>query len=196
MDIIDYQGPSIFVSSPQLFKCFVFKAVDLNYLKKTEDTFGFFLNVGNCLLCSQLVFLLLSRQYFSLTRIIILIIWKGKLCLAKMLESRLLPWSIFSISYCILLISSASQVALVVTNLLASAGETRDLVPSPSWEDPLDEGVAAHCSIRAWRISWPDETGGWYSLELPSHDRSDLACIAYFSAFFSVMNTTVFPFSI
>ena len=48
----------------------------------------------------------------------------------------------------------------MVTNLLASGGETRDLVPSPSWEDSLDEGVAAHSSIRAWRISWPEETDG------------------------------------
>ena len=28
------------------------------------------------------------------------------------------------------------------------------------WEDPLEEGMATHSSIRAWRISWTEEPGG------------------------------------
>ena len=31
---------------------------------------------------------------------------------------------------------------------------------SLSWEDPLEEGMATHSSIRAWRISWTEEPGG------------------------------------
>ena len=33
-------------------------------------------------------------------------------------------------------------------------------VRSLGWEDPLEEGMAAHSSILAWRISWPEEPGG------------------------------------
>ena len=28
------------------------------------------------------------------------------------------------------------------------------------WEDPLEEGMAAHLSILAWRIPWTEEPGG------------------------------------
>ena len=27
------------------------------------------------------------------------------------------------------------------------------------WEDPLEEGLATHSSILAWRISWTEEPG-------------------------------------
>ena len=33
-------------------------------------------------------------------------------------------------------------------------------VRSLGWEDPLEEGLATHCSIHAWRIPWPEEPGG------------------------------------
>ena len=45
--------------------------------------------------------------------------------------------------------SWASLVAQVVKNLLSVQG-TR--VPSLGWEDPLEEDMAAHSSILAWRI--------------------------------------------
>ena len=48
----------------------------------------------------------------------------------------------------------ASQVALVVRNPPASAGETRDAASIPGWEGPLEEGMAAHSRILAWRIPW------------------------------------------
>ena len=32
-------------------------------------------------------------------------------------------------------------------------------VQSLSWEDPLEEGMATHSSILAWRISWTEEPG-------------------------------------
>ena len=28
------------------------------------------------------------------------------------------------------------------------------------WEDPLEEGIATHSSITAWRIPWTEEPGG------------------------------------
>ena len=31
------------------------------------------------------------------------------------------------------------------------------------WEDPLEEGMATHSSIVAWRIPWTEEPGGLQS---------------------------------
>ena len=39
--------------------------------------------------------------------------------------------------------------------------ETR--VQSLGWEDPLEEGMATHSSIPAWRIPRTEETGGLQS---------------------------------
>ena len=61
----------------------------------------------------------------------------------------------------------ASQVALVVKNLPANAGDTRNVRDTgliPGWEDPLEEGVATHSSILAWRIPWTEEPGGLQSM--------------------------------
>ena len=30
-------------------------------------------------------------------------------------------------------------------------------IRSLGWEDPLEEGLAAHSSILAWRISWTED---------------------------------------
>ena len=37
-------------------------------------------------------------------------------------------------------------------------------VRSPGQEDPLEEGVAAHSNILAWRIPWREEPGGLQSI--------------------------------
>ena len=50
-----------------------------------------------------------------------------------------------------------SLVAQTVKNLLAMWG-TRVL--SLGQEDPLEEGMATHSSILAWRIPWTEEPGG------------------------------------
>ena len=34
------------------------------------------------------------------------------------------------------------------------------------WKDPLEEGMATHSSILAWRIQWTEETGGLRSIGL------------------------------
>ena len=36
----------------------------------------------------------------------------------------------------------------------ANAGDLRDAVQSLGWEDPLEEGMATHSSIFAWKIPW------------------------------------------
>ena len=47
----------------------------------------------------------------------------------------------------------ASQVALVVKNPPANAGDIRELVRSLGWGDSLEKGMATHSSILAWKIS-------------------------------------------
>ena len=54
----------------------------------------------------------------------------------------------------------ASQVALVVKNPPAKAGDLRDAGSIPGQEDPLEAGMATHSSIPAWRIPWTEEPGG------------------------------------
>ena len=48
-------------------------------------------------------------------------------------------------------------------------------VQSLGGEDPLEEGVAAHTSILAWRISWTEEPGGLWSIgsQRVRHDYSN-----------------------
>ena len=43
-------------------------------------------------------------------------------------------------------------------------------------EDPLEEGMATHSSIIAWRIPWTEDPSGLQSIELQrvGHDWSDL----------------------
>ena len=51
-------------------------------------------------------------------------------------------------------------------------------VLSLSREDPLEEEMAIHSSILAWKIPWTEEPGGLQSVGLPRvrHDYSNLAC--------------------
>ena len=58
----------------------------------------------------------------------------------------------------------ASQVVLVVKNPPANAKATETCVSSFSWEDPLEEGLATHSSILAWRTPWTEEPGGLWSI--------------------------------
>ena len=57
------------------------------------------------------------------------------------------------------------------------------------WDDPLEEGMATHSSILAWRISWTEETG---EVDGPqAHKKSDMnevtqhACIRFKEKFTS-----------
>ena len=59
--------------------------------------------------------------------------------------------------------SWASLVAQTVKNLPAMQ-ETR--ARSLGWKDPLEEGMATHSSILAWRIPWTEEPGRLQSMSL------------------------------
>ena len=49
----------------------------------------------------------------------------------------------------------------MVKNLPASTGDSRDAGSTLSGEDPLEEGVASHSRILAWKkIPWTQEPGG------------------------------------
>ena len=45
-----------------------------------------------------------------------------------------------------------------------NAGDAELWVRSLDWEDPLEEGVATHSSILAWRIPWTEEPGRLQSM--------------------------------
>ena len=57
--------------------------------------------------------------------------------------------------------SWASLVAQLVKNPPAMQ-ET--WVQSPGWEDALEEEMATHASILAWRIPWTKQTGRLHSM--------------------------------
>ena len=44
-------------------------------------------------------------------------------------------------------------------------------VRSLGWEDPLEEGLATHSSILAWRIPWTEEPGSLQSMGSQSRMR-------------------------
>ena len=52
----------------------------------------------------------------------------------------------------------AFQVALVVKNLPANAGNVRDAGLIPGLGRSSGGGMATHSSILAWRIPWTEET--------------------------------------
>ena len=51
----------------------------------------------------------------------------------------------------------------MVTNLTAMQEMQETRVQSLGQEDPLEEGMATHSSILAWRIQWIEEPGGLQS---------------------------------
>ena len=55
----------------------------------------------------------------------------------------------------------ASLGVQMVKNLPAKQ-ETPGLIPGS--EDPLEKGMATHCSILAWRVPWTEEPGGLQSM--------------------------------
>ena len=60
--------------------------------------------------------------------------------------------------------SWTSLVTQMVKNLPAIKPATQ--VQSLGWEDPLEEGMATHSSVLAWRIPWTEEPGGLQSTGL------------------------------
>ena len=54
----------------------------------------------------------------------------------------------------------------MVKNLPANAGDTGDTSSILGWEDPLEEEMAMHFSLLAWRIRWTEESGALQSMGL------------------------------
>ena len=52
----------------------------------------------------------------------------------------------------------------MVKNPSANAEYIRDAGSIPRSEDPLEESMATHSSILAWRIPWMEEPGGLQSM--------------------------------
>ena len=48
----------------------------------------------------------------------------------------------------------------MVKDLPANAGDIKMWVGSLCQEDSLEEGMAIHSSILAWRVLWTEESGG------------------------------------
>ena len=70
----------------------------------------------------------------------------------------------------------------VVKNPPAMQEWQQTQVQSLGQEDPLEEGMAAHSSILAWRIPWTEEPGGLWSIR-PQKWLSTHACVTeYYSA--------------
>ena len=64
-----------------------------------------------------------------------------------------------------LVVSMASVVAQLVKNLPA----LRETWVRPlGWEDPLEEEMATHYTILAWKVSWLEEPGRLQSTGLQS----------------------------
>ena len=62
----------------------------------------------------------------------------------------------------------------MVKNLLAKDQTPETWVQSLGWEDPVEEEMATHSSILAWRIPWMEEPGGLRSMGLPESDTTSL----------------------
>ena len=54
----------------------------------------------------------------------------------------------------------------MVENLPATQDMQKTQIRSLSWEDALEEGMATHSSVLAWRTSWREEPGGLQSMGL------------------------------
>ena len=82
-------------------------------------------------------------------------------------------WRKFPISW----LSETSLMAQQVKNPPARQEAEKTQVLILGWEDSLEEGVATHSSILAWRMPWTEEPGRLQSMgsQRARHDWSDLA---------------------
>ena len=63
----------------------------------------------------------------------------------------------------------------MVKNLPANAGDIEMRVQSLSRKDPLEEGMATHSSILAWRIPWTGELGRLQSIGPKESDTTEVS---------------------
>ena len=56
------------------------------------------------------------------------------------------------------------QASLVAQRVKNPPATQETWMQSLGWEDPLEEGMATHSSIPAWRIPWTEEPGRLQSM--------------------------------
>ena len=61
----------------------------------------------------------------------------------------------------------------MVKNLPANAGDLRDMGSIPGQEDPLEEGMATHSSIIAWRILRAEKPSRLHSMGYKESDMTE-----------------------
>ena len=71
----------------------------------------------------------------------------------------------------------------MVKNLPAMQEPEEAQVPSLGQEDPLEEGMATHCSILAWRVPWIEEPGGHSPKDHKELDTTEATQHAHASSF-------------
>ena len=88
--------------------------------------------------------------------------WKCEIPVTNVFNSDWFPLYFCMCFWLCFLGLATSLVAQMVKNLPAMQ-ETH--VWSLGWEDPLEEGMATHSSILAWRIPWTEEAGWLQSMK-------------------------------
>ena len=63
-----------------------------------------------------------------------------------------------------LTLDPSSKTSLVAQNVKNLPAVQETWVQSLGWEDPLEEEMATHPSIFAWRVPWIEEPGGLQSM--------------------------------
>ena len=61
----------------------------------------------------------------------------------------------------------------MVETLPVNAGDIRDSVRSLGLEESVEEGMATHSGILAWRIPWTEESGGLLSMGCKESDMTE-----------------------
>ena len=82
--------------------------------------------------------------------------------------------------------------SLVVQRLKCLPAMRETWVRSLGWEDPLEEEMATHSSILAWRIPWVEEPGG---LQSTGSQRVRHHCMISLSLSIYGYNKKTIPFS-
>ena len=64
----------------------------------------------------------------------------------------------------ILILNPIKLWAFLVAQMIKDLPAMETCIQSLGWEDPLEKGMATHCSILAWRSPWTEEPGGLQSM--------------------------------
>ena len=68
----------------------------------------------------------------------------------------------------------------MITSLPANVQETEEMqIKSLGWDDPLEEEMATHSSIVAWKIPWTEAPGGLQSLESQTERKQAKSCCPF-----------------